>query len=316
MKSVKTTVTVPFGHEKRPPVVIAPHAGWFTGEQGIPLRVYPPGCTLTASVGTITRSVVRSVDIQGGMISFSGREGRLKYVPASIPTIDFEFGFTEKGEVVTPPVTFTVDQGSALVRSNKSFQGLAKAGLYTALYELIYYRPVLTLTGIGSNAGLHIEYGSIAAYLNGTLTIYDVPAPTWTENNERIEIYRVVSETILAENLEWEKPQTWGNNYTGTYTGGTPGPSDDTFVLKERVHELGYVTVRSGMAHYETFSQTLAHPFSQSTLIKSAGTTQFQPIISLKKKDPKTLFADNATLRGIADAAIKERETIEFIRPF
>lgn len=310
---VVQTVTVPFAEgQNKPTIQITPHPMTSGTDFGIPLRCYPPGCTIVCSVGQIRLKTIRQVEIQGQMMQWSGTSQKLKFYPVGSPTVDLVYGFsTVDGHLMNAgEVTFTVDLVLGEIRSTADFQGLVKVGVYDAQYQWFMYEPKIQYQGAGwaGMDGVNIQFGSVAAFKDGGLTIYEVPAPEFPNADDFIEIYRIVSPTIITVDGEWEKPQSWDSSYTGTYTTGQTGPDKDNSAEKQRVHEVGYITKTTGTFGYTNYLQSLVKPFAPY-LIHSTGTQDFQPVISIKEQQLTTVFADNNYLMGLAQGYLTERKT-------
>lgn len=313
MTNLTQTVTAGFGGTTdtlvAPNIQITGHEGISDFNLGIPLRCYPPGCKITASVGEIRRGTSQEVEVQGEMIKWSGTKAKLKFYPSSTPEMEALFGFGVKGDVLDPvSIRLTIDMAKGEITSSVSFMGLVKVLPYKALYELFYYKPNISFAKFPKSefGGLNITFGSIAAYKDGGITIFDVPPTSLVDGTDKVEIYRIISQSVITVDGEWEKPETWDGSYTGTYTSGQTGPDKSNSATKERVHEVGYITRTGGKLWYEKFSTGLAQPYPD-TLIKATGTPNFQPVISMRSQNPSQLFKDAPELRGRAEGYISER---------
>lgn len=319
--SISSQVNVPFRLEilkDKPRIAITGHPGIMWGVEGIPLRVYPPNCQLRTSVGSINRDTIREVEIPGDMISWNGQSSFLQYRPNQAPSAQLVWGFDEDGESVAPgTVAFSVDTFKGEIRSNRKFQGLVKIGVYSASYELIWYRPdTQVINTIGSQfPTIHSTYGVIAAFKDGSLQTYEVQIPNILQGTDKIELWRVVSSVVIDSAGEWELPVDWSTTYAGTYPGGIKGPDKDGSLVKERIHELGYITATAGTVWYEKFGRSLVQPYQLPlTPIQSSGTPRFQPVLSLSKGSPTSLFPEVPAAQQRAAVAIAEREQIPLMR--
>lgn len=322
MPSASSQVTIPFRSElevSKPSITITGHPCITDGTQGIPLRVYPTGCTFAATQGTITQDISRQVTVDGEMMQWNGNTGRLKFQCLTPPTAQMMFGFDEQGRNVNPAtVTFTVNTQTGVITSSKSFQGLVKVGPYTSVYQLIWYRPITELDNIQPNRAptVHVNYGVIAAYKDGAMAIHQVQIPTQVGiNTDKLELWKVTSKIISDADGTWEYPTNWTTNYSGTYTTGQTGPDKDQSLVVERVHEIGYVTKTGGVMWYESFLHTLQKPYNtQPTIIQSSGTPQFQPSVAISFNAASSLFPDDAAAQAAANYYIAQRNLLPLIR--
>src|SRR5258706_514578 len=322
-------VIAQYGQDKlKPSIQITPHPGLYVGDQGIPLRCYPPGCQLVASVGTITLGNIYQVEIPGEMIKFSGSDYNLKFYPITRPDLTFITGFDERGNLLSSgQIQLTTNLTTGVVHSSKSFQGLVKAGVYQSQYQLFYYKPEITIQNIHTSdfPAYPSEYGSVCAYKDGTIEIYDIPTLTNADGPQKVEIYRITSTTIADPDGLWEKPVTSkqsGYNQSTAFPGsGSPsGPDPNNSADQQRVHEVGYLTTSSvGALWYDRFSNFLQKPFDAPTLIRgliviggtntspASGTPLFQPVLEFKAQTPASLFPSNSYLSGAAAREISNR---------
>lgn len=304
------------GAEKfKPKVTITGHPGMSWGEKGIPYRVYPPGCIVRVTSGSVSLDITREVEVPGDFLQWSGQSASLRYTPNNTPTVTFQWGFDDEGKPVSQ-VTFTVNRTTGEVRSSKSFQGLVKVGPYRASYQLIWYKPANKLFEmLASSYPTLVEYGVICAYKNGGIAIEQVQLPNIQQDTDRIELWRVTSKTVLDSKGEWEYPSNWGGAYAGKYPDGKTGPDKDASAVKERVHEIGYITATGGSVWYERFPKFLLQPYESPTQgIRDVMGGGFQPDITLSKQDPITLFPDKPAAQGAASLAISERMKLPKIR--
>lgn len=298
-----------------PRVQITGHPGISWADQGIPFRVYPPGCVIKASAGTTKTDSVRQVDVPGDMVSFSGSSASLRYAPETTPTVELVWGFDDEGNQVSD-VSFTVNNVTGQIRASKSFQGLVRVGEYKTSYELIWYQPESRLQAVlGSQMpAVHVEYGVLAAYKNKGMAIHQVEIPEVTQATDKIELWRVTSKTVIDPSGEWEYPPNW-ETYSGTYPDGKPGPDKDSSVVKERVHELGYMTKSGGAVWYDQFPKTLLKPYDGVTvLIRNAATPGFQPQVDFRFQNAADQFLQYPGRAQAAQQAISERQLQPKIR--
>lgn len=326
--ALSTTLRVGFASSlERPSIKIAPHPEYNDATLGIPLRVYPPDVSLAASVGTITKQNILTEQIQGEMLRFSGTsEARLTYNPSSSPPDpEFLFGFDQQGEPLLFPPRFEYDLKNGIVRSYRivagrrqplEFYGLVRVREYLAEYLKFYYKPAVEYlkTGMIGVYGSLVTFGVIAAYKAGGIELYEVPTNRGDASRYRSEIYRIVSKTVIDPDGEWEIPEQWGPTYAGKYDNGTDGPQADTAVVKERVHEYGYMD-SYGFFHYEAFRRFLLQPFDSSPiLISNENTLFFQPKIEMITVSETSLFNDGQkALRDRMRGYLDKRKTYKLI---
>lgn len=308
MATGAVSATLRVGFENRlesPPIKITTHPEFNDATLGIPLRVYPPDVSLAASVGTITKKNVLTEEIQGELLKFSGTsEAKFTYMPTgSPPPAELLFGFDKSGEPLLFPPQFEYNiktgtvhayRGAGSSKQPVNFYGLVRVPPYTAEYLKFYYKPAVEYlkTGMIGIYGTLLTYGVIGAYKAGTIELYEVEASKMTPNRYRTEIYRVTSKTVIDPDGEWELPEKWGPSYEGRYDNGDVGPQYDTAVVKERVHEYGYMDAY-GMFHYEAFRRLLVKPFDFTPrVIEATQTFPFQPKLEIVTTDPKVLYND------------------------
>lgn len=300
----------------KPKVEITGHPGVDWGEAGIPLRVYPTGCIVKCTSGQVTMDTTRNVEMPGDFLSFSGTSASLRYPPLSAPDIELMWGFDEQGEEVSE-VGFKVNLVTGQITATKSFTGLIKVGDYSTSYQLIWYRPetqIFNLLG-SSFPGIHVEYGVVCAYKDGGLAIHQVELPDIKQGTDKVELWRVVSKTVIDPEGEWEYPSNWTTTYAGKYPDNKTGPNKDSSAVKERVHEIGYITATGGTVWYDKFPKFMLQPYQAPTQqVKTTGNTGMQPVVELRTQDPNSLFPDNASAKSAAAFAIEQRKTIAVIR--
>jgi hypothetical protein len=247
-----------------PQITIVGDPGAFNGADGIPLRVYPPGCQFFTTAGTVTPGATRTVPVTGEMLTFSKSDtASLKYLPNGAVTFTVLWSLDDHAQPVGG-LTFKVDPNTGRVKANAVFTGMVRVGPYTSQYQSIKYKPEIeqSMSLMSSWPNLHVTYGVIAAIKHGGMGTFEVPLPTVPTGTDKVELWRVVSNTVLDPDGEWEKPQSWGSGYTGKYADNKTGPNADSAILKERVHEIGYATRTGMVTWYDQFSRSLSQPYS------------------------------------------------------
>jgi hypothetical protein len=326
--AASATLQVGFANElSKPAIKITPHPEYNDADLGIPLRVYPPDVSLAASVGTITKKNVLSEEIQGELVRFSGSsEAKFTYTPAEEPPpAELVFGFDSKGDPLLFPPQFGYEIKTGTIKAYRivagekqpfAFYGLVRVPKYRAEYLKFYYKPAIEYqkTGMMGIYGAVTTFGTVAAYKEGTIELYEVPTTDTTSGKYRNEIYRIVSQTVIDPEGEWELPETWGPSYEGRYDNNDVGPQYDTAVVKERIHEYGYVD-SYGFFHYEVFRRYLGKPYdSIPRKITNANTFPFQPKIEMISKNPKDVFDDyQKPLQERLAGYIAKRKTYDLI---
>lgn len=298
-----------------PQITIVGDPGAFNGADGIPLRVYPPGCQFFTTAGTVTPGATRTVPVMGEMLTFSNSDSAsLKYLPMGPVTFEVLWSMDDHAQPVGG-LRFKVDSNTGYVRVNVPFTGMVRTSAYQTQYQSIRYKPEIeqSMSLVSSWPNLHVTYGVIAAIKNGGMGTFEVPLPTIPSGTDKVELWRVVSNTVLDPDGEWEKPQTWGAGYTGKYADNKTGPNAESSILKERVHEIGYATRTGMVTWYDQFSRSLAQPYTG--FIKDTETPNFQPVFSLRKQVPSQLFPEDVFAQQSVGRYIAEREAMrKFIR--
>lgn len=318
-RGIASEVTVPFSEDRVPQITITGDPGVSDPGLGIPFRVYPAGCTYYVTVGTLTPDTIREVEIPGEMLSFSKSDSAtLKYPPhGRQPILEVLWALNDRGQPAdVRSMRFTIDSYTGRVKCSKAFTGLVKTSAYSARYQRILYKPTVEAVAVlwSEFPGIHVNYGVIAACKDGAMAIHEVQIPTGPQTGtDKVELWRVVSNTILDPTGEWEKPQTWGTSYNGKFNDGKTGPDSSSAIMKERVHEIGYATRTGLVTWYDQFPRGLANPYPPRA-IKTIGTDPFQPEVTLRTQTPESLFPDDLSAQRAAARFIADRKATPLIR--
>lgn len=260
-----TSTSVNFGKEdagETPLVIIekhdvlCPNAG-----DAVCIRIYPDKVfKVRASAGEVERTDEVRQEIRKEFLRFTNSdEATTSYPLYGLESLDVSFAFDEEGNQIgagsaifpsSDPFKLwieTNENGAKKIKCSRKFFGVVKIEYFTQ-YRLWEYRPGVEEFGnnllyTGGGKGYKATFGTIAAFYNGTLALYDVPGYDVAEYEEYREAYRVVSRYLVNENGAWEKPEGWpGETWVED---GSPDPSGGYQEL-QRVHELGLLQYRSG----------------------------------------------------------------------
>ena len=236
------------------------------------LLVYPYEVTRMIATAGIIGDVNRiGQRVEAEFLTFSGSNTATpKYPVYAYQELDLNFAFDVDGELLTNlnTVTFRIDPETGSVIASKVFTGVVRF-VYITVYREWWYEPYTEYTS--TNWGMfptEILYGVLAAFHNGTFITYAMSPhdSPWEGAQDRLEIYRIVSEVLATENGAWETPDGWPNKTWNAGSDYPDPPTSDSYVNKwQRVHEIGYVKPKNTFIFRETFSQRNEKPKSTDT---------------------------------------------------
>lgn len=209
------------------------------GNPYVYLRLYPAVLAkLRATVGTVVQKGVHQEQIVGEAVTFNGSaQASTEFLVHSGLSIDWAgLTFDINGDPVE--ISIVADAPGGL-QASQPFYGAAICS-YITQYRLLKYSyqvEEIVVPNLGSG-GARITGGSVLAFYDGEVASYELPAPELpTADQDRAELYRIVSYSILQKGTEYEKPPAWPN---GTFLHGKPDPDTD-WIQVERVHEIGWI---------------------------------------------------------------------------
>lgn len=172
-------------------------------------------------------------------------------------SISFLWAVSPEGEIVTP--TLVLKDGAYKVTPKCS--GILKRSNYVRPFKILRYAPQIKTAGLSFS----IHYGVVAAVKSGKVSMVQVEAIAGLDDTT-LEAYRIVSEVLVNEEGEWEKPDGWPS--TPTYPGGvTPVPDPAIGVIVERVHETCHLTSKV-TSYVRKYSINYSKPYSGSSTYK------------------------------------------------
>ena len=216
------------------------------------VRMYPDSNPLLeVNIGEIIREHSEVQSISREVVPFSGGTTASANLPivGNLVTRDFGAFFDSEGNKIGN-VTFQIKDGALL--ANKGFFGAVEVD-YDTTFRLLRYTGAV-LNGI-------FTVGTILAFLNGSVTTFDIPLPELPED-DFVELYRLTSESVVTDQGVFEKPEEWtGQPGSPTFPGQPPQPDGgDPNMLVERLHELGRINSRN-VTSVRTFFVPIEQPF-------------------------------------------------------
>ena len=206
----------------------------FTAFGQFRVRHFPAvNAKIVADIGTVVKQGTSQLSIPREAVRISGK------------TASANFPITQLLSVSTPGTVFDRDGNSISPGFVHDGFGIATADGTDAFGMLIieYTANFLQLLYTGQIIGTTVKLGSILSFFEGSVAVFDIPLPEFDTEGEHFEIYRIVSEMVVNEDGQFEKPEGWipGDDTSPTFPGGNPDPTLPSIVV-ERVHEVGHVT--------------------------------------------------------------------------
>lgn len=167
--------------------------------------------------GTTTETIAPSFETIQGATSLTVWPGQ---------TATFVFSLDGDGNPFSPVIT--VASPRKLVFDKPVF-GLIKKGGYSRVVYVLRYQP--------SVSGSLYTYGTVAAVKLSKMALVDVVPPT-NEDQQYVEVFKVVSKTIVNDQGEWEYPNGWPSAPSYPGIPATQTPEADSGVVVNRTHEI------------------------------------------------------------------------------
>lgn len=210
------------------------------GDLDIHLLLFPAvGATIRADVGAVRTGAIRPINVNGGVLTFSGgNAASLPKLPVfKTPTFDILFAFDTVDGSPTP-IGVTWDPETNQLKASKPCYAAVKYSSYITSALEIFYTPLHEKLGSGSRT----TFGVIAAfYPPNSITVYQVEPFNLDLGRDLIELYRLVRKVVINPDGQFEFPPNYPTD--GRYTDPPKSLVIDTDqgIVVERVHEIGFM---------------------------------------------------------------------------
>lgn len=241
---------------------------------------------LVVDVGAVRFGNTKTVDVPGGVVEFTGSSvAALPKIPSeATPEIRVLRASDADGNAKSVGISY--DAGTGELRASAECIGAVAYGRYKTRAREIIYTPLSENLGGGSRT----TYGTIVAfYPPRSQTVYEVLPFDADQGNVTIELYRVVSNTVVTVDGEFERPPDYPAS--GAYPDAALELDTSTSMETQRVHEIGYMDMRRKFGWVDVFYQPTLEPY--------VGTPSYTPT---KRLIESTLPADRFSPEEIAAA--------------
>lgn len=208
----------------------------------------------------------------------------LRYpVAGGAPEVKLDYVFDEWGEPADLKFEWDPTGNAIRTRDGTRFFGAGLVEYYTTYRSWKYY-PEVNAIGGSIYDGVSVLFGTILAHYKKSFLAHQVgPNDIDDALGDKIEVYRVVSKVVVAENGSWETPIGWPDKNWDDYAIGTAGEcptNNSVFIEYDRVHEIGYIPAGKIGLRVETYYTPWVKPY--------IGSYNYKPLWECRMIDTST----------------------------
>lgn len=246
-------------------LVIEQETGRFFSDLDAHLLLFPAvEAQLSVDVGSVRFGINKTVDVAPGVVEFTGSSvARLPKIPSeATPEIRVLRASDANGNAKSIGISY--DAGTGELRASAECIGAVAYGRYKTRAREIIYTPLSENLGGGSRT----SYGTVVAfYPPRSQTVFQVQPFNVDIGQVQIELYRVVSNTVVNHDGEFEKPPNYPAS--NAYPGKALDIDISTSMETERVHEIGYIG-QTGYAWVQPLHVRILEPYISDTAYEPA----------------------------------------------